>query len=693
MLFTNPTTAGEVLTITPAQMQLSGDVTSQANCQDATVCQWAAAAPQGAILLGVDPSSPLPANWDGGSAMAEVDLTGISGPTLLVLKVGWLGGAGRGLHSPEKNRLGAIWFDGKPLWEMRTLTPGTFGDYYAEDRNDIITTLVVRQAGKHTLQFLVSPHTAWDISKITLTKYALPETYRGIGYSPYRDCQMPGGSEAPTSEQIDEDIFRITHTSNTLRTYSALGPNAGVPAKAIQAGLAVFPGAWLDFPATGSAAIDESEVQGLITLACQNNVAGVIVGNEYYLRNRSADSINYLKQRIQQVREGIEACGKQVPITTAEIDSLAFTWASDSATTPTGINPSYRPILDSLDFFMVHIYPFWSGLPIDGAANLAIQRYLAMQARLQQEYPGQNKWLIIGETGWPSSGGANGQAVPSLVNQRRYLTELLPLVEKHDVNLLYFDGFDELWKIEEPGGVGQRWGYAYSDRSAKHNFYGVLVPSAEVLASPMWVNNWLRLPIIVRGGSTPAQAETSSVVVSSPPFAVYNEWPSGPGHFQPTGWMGDLDKVEMGFCDRGNPHSGEMALRVSYQPVDPDVWAGVYWQYPANNWGGNPDGIDLRWANKVTFWARGARGGETVRFFVGGIGAALPYPDSVQPQVTTGWLKLTDQWQQYSINLAGKDLTRVVGGFGWVAEKVDPTSGLVFYLDDVIYTFDPALQP
>ena len=73
-------------------------------------------------------------------------------------------------------------------------------------------------------------------------------------------------------------------------------PNQAVPGLAIAQNLAVFPGAWLDYPKATLAA-DDAEMAGLIDLACAYPVNGVIVGNEYYLRHRSAASLPYLHDR------------------------------------------------------------------------------------------------------------------------------------------------------------------------------------------------------------------------------------------------------------------------------------------------------------------------------------------------------------------------------------------------------------
>ena len=618
-----PSAVVSPIEIVPDQMQTGGDVTTLANCGNATICSWLAGMPKGSILLGVDPKSIDTTNWGGGSATAQVVLPNPYGKTRYVLQISWPDQDGKGLHSPRKNQAGRIYLDGQLLWSMRTTQVGAFGDYYAAEHPPVQTTIVVSQAATHSLIFETQANTAWDISQIHLSAYPMPAVYSGIGYSPYRDCQIPGGEKQPSTLQIQEDLFKLSHTTNGIRTYSSLGPNGKVPALAHSVGLTVFPGAWLDYPKT-TLAEDEAEIQGLINLACQNDVPGVIVGNEYYLRHRTPEAITYLKDRIQQVKIGVQAkCGKTVAVTTAEIDDLMFSFQGGTKPTTNAIQAGYLPVINEVDFVMEHIYPFWNGMPVDGAAAYVIQRYQSAAALLKQLYPSQNKWLMIGETGWPSGGKPNGHAVPSLYNQQKYMLELLPLAEQQQVQLMYFDAFDELWKIEEGGGVGQRWGYAYHDRGAKYAFYGVLIPSQDLPAVQPRYANAVFLPAVSGNGDAAVLPKT---------FLVADEWPSQPGTFVPSGWMGDIDQVEMDECDRGDPHDGEMAMRVSFTPDGTTGGAGVYWQYPEKNWGDKEPGIDLSWANKLTFWAKGNVGGEKVRFFVGGIGGqADPYPDSTAP--------------------------------------------------------------
>jgi hypothetical protein len=158
--------------------------------------------------------------------------------------------------------------------------------------------------------------------------------------------------------------------------------------------------------------------------------------------------------------------------------------------------------------------------------------------------------------------------------------------------------------------------------------------------------------------------------------------------------MGDIENIEMNECYREDPHSGEMAVKVTLSTAGELGWGGVYWQYPENNWGDLPESLNLSWANKVTFWAKGETGSERIRFFVGGIGIASdPYHDSLRPAVDTGFIQLTTQWKQYTINLVGQDLSQMIGGFGWAADRCADPAGATFYLDDIYFEYEPNLQP
>jgi len=115
------------------------------------------------------------------------------------------------------------------------------------------------------------------------------------------------------------------------------------------------------------------------------------------------------------------------------------------------------------------------------------------------------------------------------------------------------------------------------------------------------------------------------------PFAVYVENASNDNHFAPSGWMGDYGDIKLNLACTEMPRSGKTCIKITYNAMASQGagWMGIFWQQPANNWGDKKGGYNLTGAQKLTFWARGAVGGEKIaEFKVGGITGEYPDSDS-----------------------------------------------------------------
>lgn len=154
--------------------------------------------------------------------------------------------------------------------------------------------------------------------------------------------------------------------------------------------------------------------------------------------------------------------------------------------------------------------------------------------------------------------------------------------------------------------------------------------------------------------------------------------------FAPSGWMGDYGDIKINDASTENPADGKTAFKVSYsaQATQGANWAGIYWQHPPNNWGSRPGGYNLNGYKRLTFWARGAKGGEKIaEFKIGGITGE--YADSDVQSI--GPVELTTDWKKYTIDLASKELSQIAGGFCWAASRDDNPDGFTMYLDEVRY--------
>ena len=174
------------------------------------------------------------------------------------------------------------------------------------------------------------------------------------------------------------------------------------------------------------------------------------------------------------------------------------------------------------------------------------------------------------------------------------------------------------------------------------------------------------------------------------PFAVSD-------YFSPTGYMGDgvtIGVVNMlaAACPSRAPSAVGDCYQVTYTPPEPAAngWAGVYWQYPENNWGAYAGHTVAPGATQLTFWAMGGSGGEQVSAKVGGIAEAddaEAHHDSLD--VSAPPVTLTTQWQQFSVPFDGASYSEVLGAFAWIVNLPVPdglpagTQPIVFYLDAI----------
>lgn len=147
-------------------------------------------------------------------------------------------------------------------------------------------------------------------------------------------------------------------------------------------------------------------------------------------------------------------------------------------------------------------------------------------------------------------------------------------------------------------------------------------------------------------------------------------------NWHPSGWMGNHGAIKVDPAYTVNPRSGLVSFKVDY--LAPDGFAGIAWQYPPNDWGDLPAAFNATGAKKLSFWARGDKGGEKVEFKFGILDKSKKFPDSASGGIQ---VTLTPEWKQYSIDVEGLDLSTIKTGFVWsLAGQGKP---LTFFLDDI----------
>ncbi|MDR2437535.1 MAG: hypothetical protein LBD17_05685 [Endomicrobium sp.] len=167
-------------------------------------------------------------------------------------------------------------------------------------------------------------------------------------------------------------------------------------------------------------------------------------------------------------------------------------------------------------------------------------------------------------------------------------------------------------------------------------------------------------------------------------FYVYKNAGSSLGHYIPSGYMGDArdillkqtKDVKETYENRGT------SLEIVYTPRGSEGWAGLYWLEPANNWGNVQGGFNLKGATKLTFWAKGLTGTEILsEVKIGGI--LGKYPDSDIISVKN--IGLSKEWQMFEVDLKGRKLSHIIGGFCVIFDKYNNPDGATIFIDDIVY--------
>jgi len=273
----------------------------------------------------------------------------------------------------------------------------------------------------------------WLATPVTLARAPIDPAAKleCVSYAPFRGSQNPLelGLIVPP-EQMAQDIAQLAKITNCIRTYSVGNGLDRVPELAQKVGLKVMLGVWV-----GTNRLDNKiQIERGIALTKQypGTITAIIVGNEVLLRGEMTSSdlvanIRFVKSKVS------------VPVTYADVWEF---WLKN------------RDVYDSVDFVTIHILPYWEDFPIK--ASYAANHVDSIRKRMAVAFP--NKEILIGETGWPSTGRMREGALPSRANQARVVSEILELarVQKFRVNLI--EAYDQPWKRMWEGTVGGHWG-------------------------------------------------------------------------------------------------------------------------------------------------------------------------------------------------------------------------------------------
>ncbi|NER61544.1 beta (1-6) glucans synthase [Pseudomonas sp. MAFF212428] len=275
-------------------------------------------------------------------------------------------------------------------------------------------------------------------------------------YTPFDKDQSPFDQPFKLRlERVDADLALLAQRFECIRTYSMTGLEA-IPQLARKHGLKVMFGAWVNANPVDT----DKEIRALIATANANPdiTRAVIVGNEVLLRKEVTG--DHLAELIRQVKSQV-----QVPVTYADVWDF---WLQ---------HPQIEP---QVDFLTIHLLPYWEDEPrgIDDA--------LAHVGEIRQVFGKRfaPKDVLIGETGWPSEGRQRETALPSPVNEARFIRGFVAMAEQQGWHYNLIEAFDQPWKRASEGAVGGYWGLYDANRHDKGVLEG---PVSNLSLWPQWL--------------------------------------------------------------------------------------------------------------------------------------------------------------------------------------------------------------
>lgn len=256
----------------------------------------------------------------------------------------------------------------------------------------------------------------------------------GLAFSPYVDGQ--DNMFDVSAEQIRARMAMLAPHTSWVRTFSCTRGNELAPGIARELGLQTMVGVWID----DDMERNELELSKGIEIANRGEAGILAIGNEVMLREELSED---------QLIAYIERAKAEVDVPVGYVDAYF-------------LFENHPRVAAACDVLLVNCYPFWEGYPIEHA-NIYMRE---MYRRAQRVADG--KKVIIAETGWPNVGTRDRGAEPSRINAMKYFIDAVEWTQAEGIDLFYFAGFDEAWKVAKEGDVGAYWGLWDKDGLPKY---------------------------------------------------------------------------------------------------------------------------------------------------------------------------------------------------------------------------------
>jgi len=228
----------------------------------------------------------------------------------------------------------------------------------------------------------------------------------------YKPFDINDGNDienSPLTDKITIEIYIAKETDSAAQTYNVKNIYRAISLLCKENSIEFYIGSMLGVDKTEN----QNELNTLISISRQklDCIKALIVGSDVLLRRDITE--DELISHIRRIKQSTT-----LPVTTGQMWLL---WLK------------YPRLAQEVDFLLVYVNPYWEGIAIGKAAQHVVKACKYLQGAFPE------KKIVVGETGWPSTGKTIGKAVPSAKNQAKFQEDLK--------RLLIEEGFDYFYHV------------------------------------------------------------------------------------------------------------------------------------------------------------------------------------------------------------------------------------------------------
>ncbi|KAK9469090.1 glycoside hydrolase superfamily [Lipomyces arxii] len=260
-------------------------------------------------------------------------------------------------------------------------------------------------------------------------------------------AQRNSDSACKTTQDYLADFETISSQTNIVRVYAAsdCGTLENILPAIQQSGFKLFIGIWPNDDAHYAAEI--AALNAYLPTIDASSIVAVTVGSEALYRGDMSPSA--LADKINEVRgivhgmDGFEG----VPVGTVDSWNIIVDGAS-------------APVIQASDLVISNAFSYWQGQTMANSSYSFLDDIMQSLQTIQTAKGSTDIDFWIGETGWPTAGGAFEASVPSVDNAALFWQQSICGIRAWGINTLVFEAYDESWKPPTSGisGVETHWG-------------------------------------------------------------------------------------------------------------------------------------------------------------------------------------------------------------------------------------------